>query len=284
MPPALETVIAPLVDGAPSDVASLPPEWADWAEEPGQRVSVEENGSVLGTVHVVMVGPQEAWLEGLWVQPSAQDRGVDRRLIEQAGGIACGYGATIIRTAVPAGASAALAGAEGAGFARRGKAAVGVAEIPGGPIVVPGDVRVTEARTDEVAAVIGAMGAAEHLVAWDGLVPLGWRFRAVRPELIRGLVKDGRVLRSGEPVEGVAAFAVRGETAVISFLDGPQAHCRALYAAVAGRARVAGAHRTALFAPDAKGWAGIRAAFVPHTWCPEGLVILERRLAPGAGH
>ncbi len=281
---ALETVVAPLIDGAPSDVASLPPEWADWAEEPGQRISLEENGSILGTLHVVMVGPQEAWLEGLWVQPSSQGHGVDRRLVEQAESIAAGYGATIIRTVIPAGDSTALAGAEAIGFARHSTATVSVAEIPDGPISVPGDVRVTETRPADVAAIIGAMGAAEHLLAWHGLVPLGWRFRAVRPELVRGLVKDRRVLRSGETVEGVAVFAVRGATAVIAFLDGPQVHRQALYAAVAGRARAAGARRTALFAPDAKGVAGIRAASVPHPWCPDGLVILERRLAPSVGH
>lgn len=284
MPPALETVIAPLVDGAPSNDASLPLEWADWAEEPGQRVSLEENGSILGTVHVVMVGPQEAWLEGLWVQPSAQGRGVDRRLIEQGESIASGYGATIMRTATPSGDAAALAGAEALGFTRHSTATVSVAEVPDKPISVPGDVKVTQARQADVAAIIGAMGAAEDLRAWHGLVPLGWRFRALRPELVRGLVKDGRVLRSGEMVEGAAIFAVRGATAVISFLDGPQAHRQVLYAAVAGRARAAGARRTALFGPDAKGVAGIPATFVPHAWCPDGLVILERRLAPSVGH
>lgn len=284
MSQGLETIIAPLVDGAPSDAAALPPEWADWAEEPGQRISLEENGRTLGTIHVAMVGPHEAWLEGLWILPSARGRGVDRRLVEQAETVAAGYGATIVRTAAPAGESAVLAVAESMGFAVCGTAAVGIAEIPGGRVTVPGDVRVIEARPAEVAAIIGAMGASEYLAAWHGFVPLGWRFRAVRPELVRGLVKDGRVLHSGGTVEGIAAFAVHGETAVISFLDGPQAHRQALYAAVAGRARVAGAHRTALFAPDAEGWTGIRTAFVPHSWCPDGLVILERRLSPGAGH
>ncbi|HET8679541.1 MAG TPA: GNAT family N-acetyltransferase [bacterium] len=283
MSPALETVIAPL-DGAPSDAAALPPEWADWAEEPGQRISVEENGRTLGTLHVAMVGSDEAWLEGLWIQPAARGRGVDRRLFEEAATLAAGYGATVVRTAAAAGESAVLAIAESMGFAHCANAAVGIAEIASGAISVPGGVRVTEGRPAEVAAIIGAIGASEYLGAWQGLVPLGWRFRKVRPELVRGLVKDGRMLRSGETVEGVAAFAVRGETAVVSFLDGAHVHRQALYAAVAERARAAGARRTVLFAPDTEGWTGIRAAFVPHSWCPNGLVILERRLSRGAGH
>ncbi len=278
MPPALETVIAPLVEGAPSDAAALPPEWAEWAEEPGQRISLEENGRILGTLHVVMVGPREAWLEGLWVLPSARGGDVGRRLVEEAETVASGYGVT------PAGDSATLTVVEAMGFARRGKAAVGVAAIPGGPISMPDDARVAQARPAEVAAIIGAIGVSAHLAVWHGLVPLGWRFRAVQPELVRGLVKDGRVLRSGETVEGVAAFAVRGEAAVISFLDGPRAHRQALYDAVAERARAAGARRTVLFSPDTEGWAGIQAAFVPHSWCPDGLVIVERRLSGGAGH
>ncbi|MGQ0549403.1 MAG: GNAT family N-acetyltransferase [Armatimonadota bacterium] len=285
MSPALDTVIAPLVDGAPDPqagppAAALPAEWADWAEEPGQRVSLEENGRTLGAVHVVMVGGDEAWLEGLWVLPSARGRGVGRRLVEEAEAVARGYGATIVRAAVPAGDDAALAFAQGMGFARLCEAAVGVADLSSGPIAVPDGVQVTPARAADVAAIIGAIGGSEYLAAWHGLVPLGWRFRAVRPELVRGLIGDGRVLRSGEPVNGVAAFALHGQAAVISFLAGRPAHRQALYGEVAGRARAAGARRAVLFSPDG----GLPATFVPHPWCPNGLVIIERRLGAGTGH
>ncbi len=279
-----DTVIAPLVDGAPPDAAALPSEWAEWAEEPGQRVSLQENGRMLGSLHVVMVGRDEAWLEGLWVQPSARGRGVGRRLVEEAETIAAGYGATIVRTAVPAHDDAMLAVAERMGFARRSEAAVGVAEIAGGPRSQHHDVQVTAARPADVAAIIGRIGASEHLAAWQGLVPLGWRFRAVRPELVRGLVNDGRVLRSGETVEGVAAFALRGQAAVISFLDGPRAHRHSLYGAVAERARAAHARRLVLFTPDVDGWAGIGVVLAPHPWCPDGLVTVERRVGTTTDH
>ncbi|MGH2403607.1 MAG: GNAT family N-acetyltransferase [bacterium] len=284
MSPTLDMVIAPLLDGAPPDAAALPPEWADWAEEPGQRVSLQENGRTLGTLHVVMVGPTEAWLEGLWVQPSARGRGLARRLVEEAETVARGYGVIIIRTAVPARDHTAMAVAERMGFARHSEATVGVAEIAEGLLPVPDDAQVALARPAEVAAIVGLIGSSEHLAVWHGLVPLGWRFRAIRPELVRGLVNDDRVLRSGERVEGVAAYAVRGQAAVIAFLDGPRAHRQALYGMATERARALGARRRVLFAPDARGWTGIQAAFVPHPWCPDGLMIVERRLGTAAGH
>jgi GNAT superfamily N-acetyltransferase len=106
----MHTVIAPLIDAVPPEPAALPEEWADWAEEPGQSVSIQEAGRTLGTRHVVMVGRDEAWLEGLWVPPSARGRGVGRRLVEEAETLAGGYGATIVRTAVPARDYAAVPG------------------------------------------------------------------------------------------------------------------------------------------------------------------------------
>ncbi len=280
----MHTVIAPLGDAVPPEPAALPEEWADWAEEPGQSVSIQEVGQTLGTLHVVMVGRDEVWLEGLWVQPSARGRGVGRRLVEEAEALAGGYGATTSRTAVPSRDYAALAVAEGMGFARASEASVVVADIESGPISIPYDAQVAPAGTGDVSAIIRLLGASEHLGAWRGLVPLGWRFRLLRPELLRGLIKDGRVLRSGETVEGVVAFAVRGPVAVISMLDGPRAHRQALYGAVAERARSAGARRIALVSPDAEGRTGIRAAFVPHPWCPDGLLIVEKRLGAGQNH
>src|SRR5688572_12260633 len=135
----MKAVVAPLVDIVPPDPAALPQEWAEWAEEPGQRVQIEEGGRALGTVHVVLVGRDEAWLEGLWVQPAARGRGVGRRLVEEAEAIAHGYGVTTIRTAIPARDYAALAIAEGKGFARHCEAAVYLADAPSGPITIPYD-------------------------------------------------------------------------------------------------------------------------------------------------
>lgn len=284
MPSGMRTVIAPLVDAVPPEPAALPAEWADWAEEPGQSVSIEEAGRILGTLHVATVGRDEAWLEGLWVQPSARGRGVGRRLVEEAETLARGYGAVTMRTAVPSRDYAAMAVAEGMGFVRHSEASVVAADIEAGPINIAYDAQVVSARAGDTGAVVRLLEGSAHLTAWRGLVPLGWRFRQLQPDLVRGLIKDGRVVRSGEAVEGVVAFAVRGPVAVISVLEGPRAHRQALFGAVAERARNAGARRIALFTPDPGEMTGIRATFVPHAWCLDGLVIVEKRLGIGQTH
>jgi hypothetical protein len=184
-----------------------------------------------------------------------------------------------VRTAVPAREYAALAVAERSGFVRHSEAVVWQCEIPAGPIDVPYEAPVEPARAAESGAVLNVLAAAPELAGWQGLIPLGWRFRWLVPELVRGLIKDSRVLRAGEAVEGVACLAQRGQTVVISALAGPPAHRQALFGAVAERARNAGARDIALFAADLRSPEGIRAAFFPHPWCPDGLIIVEKRVA-----
>jgi len=288
----VKAVIAPLPETAPVTIvapgqAGLPPEWAEWAEEPGVAIHLEEEGTLRGRLHVIVVGRDEAWLEGLWVQPAARGQGVGRRLVTEAETVARGHGAMTVRTAVPARDYAALAVAERMGYVRHSEAAVFMAAIEVGPINIAYDAQVARAQPGDAPAIMRVLGASEQLAGWRGLVPLGWRFRSLVPELLRGLIEDGRIVRSGETVEGAAGFAVRGEVAVISFLDGPRAQRQALYGAIAEQARSAGARRIALFSPDAGAVTGIRTPFVPHTWCPDGLVMVEKRLtalraAPGA--
>ncbi len=275
----MKTVIAQLTDAAAGpDPLAMPAEWALWAEEPGRAVRVEDDGEVLGTLHAVIVARDEAWVEGLWVRPSARGRGVGRRLVAEAEALVRGYGATIVRTAVPSREYGALAVAERTGFARHSDAGVLLADIPSRPIDLPYEAPVAPARPADTRAVMSLIEAAPQVTGWRGLVPLGWRFRRLVPELLRGLIKDARLLCAGETVEGAACFAVRGETAVVSLLAGPTAHRQALFGAVAERARSAGARRIALFTSDAAVTAGIRATFAPHPWCPDGLVVVEKTL------
>jgi GNAT superfamily N-acetyltransferase len=262
--------------------ARLPPEWAEWAEEPGLAVRLEEGGAVRGSLHVVIVGRDEAWLEGLWVDPAARGRGVGRQLVAEAEGVARTHGAATVRTAVPARDYAAMAVAERTGYQRVTRTDVLVAGIEPGPIDIAYDARVAPAVPADAPALMALLGAAETLAAWRGLVPLGWRFRRLVPELLRGLIKDRRIVRSGEWLEGVAGFAVRGQTAVLSFLEGPLVQRQALYGAVAERARAAGAAQVVLFVPDASALGGIRASFAPHAWCPDGLIIVEKTLTATA--
>jgi GNAT superfamily N-acetyltransferase len=280
----MNTVIAAIADGAglhdagPHD-AALPAEWAAWAEEPGRAVRVEEAGALLGVVHVVIVGRDEAWLEGLWVSPSARGRGVGRALIGEAETLARGHGAAVARTAVPGHDYGALAVAERTGFVRHSEAVVLTAEIPSGPLDVPYDALPVPAGVKDTARITAALETAPQIAAWHGLFPLGWRFRRLVQDLVRGVIKDGRVLGTDGGSGGVAVFVVRNRDAVISVLTGEPAQRAALFGDVLGRARMGGARRVALFAPDAHDAADLRTPLAPHPWCPDGLVIVEKPLA-----
>lgn len=274
----MNTSVEPLTDSPPVDPVALPREWAEWAEEPGHKVTIEEGGRVLGVLHVAVVGPAEGWLEGLWVPPAARGKGIGGQLVREAEGLLRGYGVGTMRTAIPAREYAALAVAERAGFSRSTEASVLVAGIARGPIDITYDARARPATRADEAAIFRLLAASPVVSAWRGLIPLGWRFRQIRPELLRGLINDGRVVRVGETVEGVAAFAVHSTTAVVFLLEGPRAHQAALFGAVAEHARTAGADRIVMFAPDPTPPPGIRASFVPHDWCPDGLVIVEKTL------
>jgi ribosomal protein S18 acetylase RimI-like enzyme len=274
----MNTVLAPIGLGAPPDPAALPGEWAAWAEEPGRSVRIEEDGVLLGAVHAIMVGRAEAWIEGLWVRPPARGRGVARRLLAEAEMLVRGHGAMVVRGAVPAHDDAALAVAERMGFVHRGEAVALASDIADPPAEEAGRVVVVAAATNETAAVTRALGAGAPVDAWRGLVPLGWRFRRLVPELVRGLIKDVRVLRSGDGPDGVALFGVGDQDAVIAALAGPPAHRRALFGEVIEQARGAGASRVVLFTPARDDADGLGVAFTPHPWCPEGLVIVEKTL------
>jgi GNAT superfamily N-acetyltransferase len=271
----VKTIIEALPATAPSDPTALPAEWAEWAEEPGRLVRVEEGGMTLGTLHAAVVGRHEAWFEGLWVRPAARGRGVGRRLVVEAEALVREHGITIVRTAVPARDYGALAVAERTGFVRHSEASVLLGDVGRGQIDLPYEAPVAPATRADLQHVSGLIAGSPFLAGWRGLVPLGWRFRQLVPEMLLGLIKDGRVLRTDQ---GGAWFAIADGTAVLSVLTGPPEHRQALFGAVVERALGAGARRIALFVPDAEVARPLRAALAPHPWCPDGLVIVEKAL------
>ncbi len=258
--------------------AALPKEWDVWAEEPAHQVVIEESGAPVGAMHVALVSATEAWLEGLRVRRDRQGAGIGGRLVAEGEALARRYGAAVVRTAIPAHDYAAQQVAERAGYRTAARAVLHEAPIPQGPIDVPYDALVAEAEARDVASLTSWLRTTETLVAWRGLIPLGWRFRAVRPELVKGLVRDQRVLRAGETVEGVALFNVHGDAAVVAVLEGSGAQRQALAGAVALWARGQGASRLAVFAPEEETLRVIRGRR-PHPWCPDGLNIVEKTLS-----
>lgn len=259
-------------------VAALPAEWEDWAEEPAHQVVIEEGGTPVGALHVALVSATEAWLEGLRVRADRQGGGIGRRLVAEGEARARRYGAGVARTAIPAHEYAAQQVAERGGYRPLVRAVVHEASIGPGLIDIPYDARAREAQVGEVGAIAAWLAAGETLHAWQGLMPLGWRFRTLLPDLVKGLIKDRRVLRAGEPLEGVACFAVRRDAVVISVLEGSAAALPALVGAVAARGQEQGADRVVFFVSDERSLRAVRLDHRPHPWCPDGLVIVEKAL------
>jgi len=256
---------------------ALPAEWETWAEEPAHQIVVEEEAAPVGVLHVALVSATEAWLEGLRVRRDRQGAGIGGRLVAEGEALARRYGAGVVRTAIPAHDYAAQQVAERAGFRTVARAVVHQTTLPDGPIDVPYDALVAEAEGGDVAALTSWLHSAETLAAWGGLVPLGWRFRALRPELVKGLVRDRRMLRAGETVEGAVLFNIHSDAAVVGLLEGSPPQRHALAGAVALRARSQGAERLALFAPDEQALRTIRDRR-PHPWCPDGLTVVAKAL------
>jgi hypothetical protein len=112
------------------------------------------------------------------------------------------------------------------------------------------------------------------LRAWHDLIPIGWRFRRIGVDLVRGLARDGRVFVTQDSSGAGIAAAGRGTT-VLAALVGSPAQRRLLVDSVVEQGS---AERVAIFAPDRSTVSDLGVAVEPHAWCPEGLVIVEKSL------
>jgi GNAT superfamily N-acetyltransferase len=282
-PATPETLQLPHVVGGR---AAAPEEWDAWAEEPGHDLVAQDNGRVVGGIHVSIVSRSEAWLEQLRVHPDAWGRGIAAQLVKDAEGVVRHYGATLVRTAVPAHEYAAQAVAERGGYRPVLRCVVVRAPLPAGPAYLPYDAPVEVPPPARSADLLRFLESTAALNAWQRLIPLGWRFRRLVPDLVRGLLKDRRAVAALQPGGGsgasqaAALFTLRDEAAVISLISGSPSGLQAVFGAVTEQARPGGTSHVVVFAPDARSLEPLGVPdWAPHAWCPEGLVVVEKQLA-----
>jgi GNAT superfamily N-acetyltransferase len=266
--------------------SAAPDEWEAWAEEPGHDLVALEDGRVVGGIHLSMVSRGEAWLELLRVHPDAWGRGIAAHLVKDAEGAARHYGAGVVRTAVPAHEYAAQAVAERGGYRPILRCVVLRAPLLAGPTHIPYDAPVevpTAARTNEILRFCESTAA---LSAWQRLIPLGWRFRRLVADLVRGLLKDRRAIAALQPGEGLGTvqaamlFALHDDAAVVSLLSGSPSGLQAVFGALTEEARAHGASHVVIFTPDVRSLDPLGVPeWTPHVWCPDGLVVVEKSLA-----
>lgn len=264
---------------------AAPPEWQDWSEEPGHDLVAMDGGRAVGGIHVSIIGRTEAWMEAIRVHPDAQGRGIAGGLVREAERVARHYGAAVLRTAVPAHDYGALAVAERAGYRQVLRCAVVETDVPSGPAHVPYDAPVEQPRPEQTPAVLRFLERTATLLAWERLVPLGWRFRRIVPELVRGLIKDRRTAlalrpdRADDP-QAAALLARPDDAVVVSLIDGTPPGMQAVFGEVVEQAQEREATRIVIFTPggDALSPLGVR-EWRPHPWCPDGLGIVQKNLA-----
>ncbi len=261
---------------------AAPEEWQAWSEEPGVELVALEGGQAVGGIHVSMVGRSEAWMENLRVHPAAQRRGIAARLVREAEAVARRYGAAVMRAGIPSHEYAALAVAERAGY--RPLTRCVVAQTSAVSVSASVDVVADVLDASQAARVLQVAHKSPVIAAWEGLIPLGWRFRRLVPEIVRGLARDRRVVvaesaasADGGAVLGVALYARHGGTVVLSWVDGPPHGQRAAVARVVEDTRP---DRLVAFTPDLQLLAFLPPSrWTPHPWCPDGLVVVHKSLA-----
>jgi len=264
---------------------AAPEEWLAWAEEPGHDLVALDDGRAVGGIHVSIVSRSEAWMEALRVHPDVQGHGIGPQLVREAEAVARHYGAAVMRTAVPAHDYAAFAVAERSGYRQVTRCLVVETEVSPHPAHLPYDAPVSLPRPEQMPAVLRFVESTAALAAWERLVPLGWRFRRVVPELVRGLIKDHRVAaalrpeRSDDP-QACALFARPEDALLVSLIDGTPVGMQAVFGELLEQAQEHGARRLVVFSPhtDVLAPLGVR-AWRPHSWCPDGLVIVQKNLA-----
>lgn len=264
--------------------AAAPEEWDQWSEEPGHDLIAQDGTRVVGGIHVSLVGRSEAWMENLRVQPDVWGRGIAAQLVREAETVARGYGAAVVRTAIPAHEYAALGVAERAGYRVLLRAAVTEAALAAVPAHVPYDAPVEIPAVDRTADIVRFIESGAAAQAWHRLLPLGWRFRRVTADLVRGLIKDRRVVAALHPgskaVQAAALFALRGDAVVVSLLDGSPSGSQGVFGTIVEDARAHGAARVIVFTPDPQPLQPLDVhAWTSHPWCPDGFVVVEKSLA-----
>src|SRR5207245_381018 len=82
---------------------------------------------------------------------------------------------------------AAQAVAERGGYKPSLRCVVVEAPLPSGPTHIPYDAPVDALGPDRAPELLRFLESTSALAAWRRLVPLGWRFRRIVPDLVRGL-------------------------------------------------------------------------------------------------
>jgi GNAT superfamily N-acetyltransferase len=184
--------------------------WETWLHDPNSAFFVAvQDGRPVGIANLRMLNAQEAWMEGMRVDPAYRKQGVASELSCAQVAEARRRGASIVRTLTNATNSSAIRLIERARFRRVGAFAPYQATAPeatskrtqglGQPIL---------AITDDTGAIIEYLNASNNFPLVGGLYYQGFTAYTITAELVEQKARAGQIylLRRWERLDGLVMF------------------------------------------------------------------------------
>ena len=198
----------------------IPQVWDRWLAEPrGKLLVAILGGQPVAVDHVVMVSPEEAWLEGLRVDPAHRRAGLATLMARRCLKEAKSLGARVARFATSSLNTPIHILSAHLGFSR--VAALGLWRAEATPVrnTMP-----SGPGAQALAPLLSFLQGSAALAATGGLYSSGWRFKSLSPDEMRGSLERGAV-RQVSVLGGAVALAIiepghPGEGLVVSYADG----------------------------------------------------------------
>jgi GNAT superfamily N-acetyltransferase len=181
----------------------LPYVWDRWFwRDPGLLAVAERGGRVVGMGHLLDMGYGEWWLQGLRVEPASQGQGIGAHLHRYFVDRWLHTGGDVVRLATHKHRLAVQHLCDETGFTRIGSVVLATASsLDGGSELEP----MEEVEPD---AVFERLRVSDLSAALGGLLDLGWRFAAIRPERLAD--SELKTLRH-RPTGSLVVYRLAGE-------------------------------------------------------------------------
>lgn len=257
----------------------IPEVWDEWLADPRAVMQIGEvDGQVVALNRIVFQSPDQAWFEGMRVDPERRRQGIGWRFMEHDLAYARERGAKVVRLATSHSNTAVHTMVTRVGMRRIGAGKLLVAEAtPDGPLPAI----LGPEQAGQVEAFLRRSSVLAHM---HGLYDCGWAWQALSAERVAEMLATGQMAAvltpEGEPAALAAVVtSLEGGEMWIGYADGQPEAVTALAAALRAQAARLGRPRVEAMLPDLP-WLreAFRAAgYDQGSWKGE-LWIFERRL------
>jgi ribosomal protein S18 acetylase RimI-like enzyme len=190
--------------------------WEDWLRDARQGGGVLLvgllKGRPVGTLHLRMVSDDEAWVEGVRVDPDMRRQGIARALSVRSGEAAREHGASVVRVFVKAENAVAQALVAHSGFTRRAELARYTAPALDETLPAEGGARLVLAREEDCERIWAWLEQSQLRPFNGGVEIVAAAARALRPPGLRAHLRAGEVWLHAEraAIQALGMAACRG--------------------------------------------------------------------------